>query len=155
MKKTVTAVVSVLLICALALSLSGCGVKGEIRNAVAQFQSACNALDVEAALACLDPSVSGVLKLGAGLLGSLTGQNEEEVFGQLSNLLWQNADSFGVESFRTLKIKVGEIAANETSADAKVELTYVGLSGGETTTGATVTLNNTSEGWKISGFRFN
>ena len=154
MKKTVTAIISVLLVFTLMFSLAGCGAKGKIRASIKSFQKACNELNVEAAVDCLDPSISGILKLGAGLLGGLTGKGTDEIFESLSGLLGEHADSFGVESFKTLKIKVNDVAANENTADAKVTLTYNGLSGEEKSTDATLELKNGSEGWKISGVRF-
>ena len=154
MKKTVTAVVSVLLVVALMFSLAGCGAKGQVKSTIKAFQKACNDLNVEDAINCLDPSISGMLKLGAGLLGSLTGKDAEGVFESLSSLLGSNADSFGVESFKTLKIKVNDVAANDTTADAKVTLTYNGVSGEEKTHDATITLKSSSDGWKISGLKF-
>ena len=73
----------------------------------------------------------------------------------VDTLLVSNADSFGIESFKTLKIKVNDVAANDTSADAKVTFTYTGDSGEEKTADGTITLKSTDEGWKISGVRFN
>ena len=154
MKKTVTVIISVLLVFTLMFSLAGCGAKGKIKGTIKNFQKACNELNVEAAVDCLDSSIAGILKLGAGLLGGLTGKGSDEVFEGLSDLLGSHADSFGVESFKTLKIKVNDVAANENTADAKVTLTYNGLSGEEKSTDATLELKNSSEGWKISGVRF-
>lgn len=154
MKKTIARTVSVLLVAVLLFSMAGCGAKGEIRATIKDFQYACNEMDIEAALECINPSVYSVLKLGAGLLGSLIGQDAENVFASLSSLLISGADTFGVEAFKTLKIKVNEIAANDTTASAKVTLIYDGKSGEEKTSDATINLKCTDEGWKIDGIRF-
>ncbi|MBQ6022863.1 MAG: hypothetical protein IJL25_08045 [Clostridia bacterium] len=154
MKKTVTVIVSVLLVAAMMFTFAGCGAKGKVRASIKEFQTACNELNIEGVIDCLDPTVSGALKLGAGLLGSLTGTDAEGVFEKLSALLVTGAESFGIDSFKTLKIKVKDIAANDTTADAKVEFTYTAGSGEEKTSDGTISLKSTDEGWKITGVKF-
>ena len=154
MKKTVTVIVSVLLIAAMMFSFAGCGAKGKVKATIKDFQKACNELDIEAAINCLDPSVSNLLNLGAGLLGALTGADAESMFDSLSSILASTAESFGADSFKTLKIKVKDVAANDSTADAKVEFSYKTDSGEEKTADGTISLKSTDEGWKITGVKF-
>ena len=154
MKKTVSVIVSVLLVAAMLFTLAGCGTKGKVKATVKEFQTACNELNVEGVIDCLDPSISGALKLGAGLLGSLTGTDAEGLFDKLSTLLLTGTESFGIDSFKTLKIKVNDVAANDTTADAKVTFTYTTGSGEEKTSDGTISLKSTDEGWKITGVKF-
>ena len=155
MKKAVIKIVSVAMIAVLLFSLAGCGDKGAIKATIKDFEKACNEMNVEAAIDCIDPSISGVLKLGAGLVGGISGKDADGVFESLSSLLSSGAESLGVDGFKTLKVKVNDIAAADSSATAKVTLTYTGHSGEEKTKDATVNLKNSSEGWKISGVKFN
>ena len=155
MKKLAVRSVCVALVLSLLLSLSACGQSLGVRRTIASFQAACNELNVEDALACLDPSISGVLNFGAGLIGAITGKSTEELFGSLSKLLGENADSFGIESFKTLDIKVTDVATNEETADAKATLTYTGLDGSEQVHDVTIRLKCDDEGeWLISGVSF-
>ena len=154
MKKTLTVIVSVLLVAAMMLSLAGCGAKGKVKATIKDFQKACNELNVEGVIDCLDPSVSGLLNLGAGLLGALTGSDAESMFNTLSSILASTAESFGIDSFKTLKIKVNDVAANDYTADAKVTFTYTAGSGEEKTSDGTISLKSTDEGWKITGVKF-
>ena len=154
MKKTVSVIVSVLLVAAMLFTLAGCGTKGKVKATVKEFQTACNDLNIEGVINCLDPSVSGLLNLGAGLLGALTGSDAESMFNTLSTVLASTAESFGIDSFKTLKIKVNDVASNDTTADAKVTFTYTAGSGEEKTSDGTISLKNTDEGWKITGVKF-
>ena len=154
MKKTVTVIVSVLLIAAMMFSFAGCGAQGKVKATIKDFQKACNELDIEAAINCLDPSVSNLLNFGAGLLGALTGADAESMFDSLSSILASTAESFGVDSFKTLKIKVNDVAANDATADAKVTFSYTASSGDEKTSDGTISLKNTDQGWKITAVKF-
>ncbi len=154
MKKTVSVIVSVLLVAAMLFVFAGCGAKGKVKATVKEFQTACNELNVEGVIDCLDPSISGALKLGAGLLGSLTGTDAEGLFDKLSALLLSGTESFGIDSFKTLKIKVNDVAANDTTADAKVTFSYTTGSGEEKSSDGTISLKSTDEGWKITGVKF-
>ena len=156
LKKKTLQVLSMALAVLLLLSLSGCGQKIRIVGVIRQFQTACNDLDVEAAVACLDPSIGNVLNFGMDLIGSLLGKSNEEMFASLSGLLSEHSDSVGIESFKTLSIKVNDIAANDATADAKVLLTYQGSDGEEKQQDATLRLKYVAEdeNWVISGVSF-
>ena len=156
MKKTVTRIFSVILVLTLLFSLTSCGEKGKIRGTINSFQKACNALDVEGVVDCLEPTVASILKAGAGLLGGLLGDSNEEVFNKLSSLLGEHSGMVGIESFKTLKIKVNDITVDEdgSSAKAQVTLNFIGLTGEEKTLAATLKLTNASDRWLLSGIDF-
>lgn len=154
MKKKLFNVLSLLLVAVLLFSFASCGANGKIKGTISAFQKGCNDLNVSAIIETLDPSISGLLKVGTGFVGSLLGVEDEEIFNSLSSLLGDHADSIGIESFKSLKIKVNDVASNDSTADAKVTLTYTGLSGEEKTTDATISLKYSSEKWLISGVKF-
>ena len=154
MKRTITSALSLLLIAAMLVSLTACGASGKVKRTIEEFQKACNNQDVNALIDCLDPSIASLLKIGAGFLGSFTGLNASEVFSTLSGLLQTGTDTFGIDSFKTLKIKVKNIAVEDTKAEAKVTFTYMGSSDTEKTTDATISLKLSDEKWLISGVKF-
>ena len=154
MKKTVTRIFSVVLVLTMLLSLASCGEKAKIRSTISAFQTACNELNVEAVVDCLEPTIANLLNAGAGLLGGLLGSSEEEVFSSLSSLLGNHSDAIGIESFKTLQIKVNDIAEDGATANAKVTLSYIGITGEEKTADATINLKNSSDQWLISGVTF-
>lgn len=155
MKKIAIRSVCVVLVLSLLLSFAACGASMGVRSTISSFQEACNTMDVEAAIECLDPSISGVLNFGAGLVGMFTGKSNEELFSALSDFLGKSAENFGVDSFKTLDIDVTDVATNEETADAKATLTYKGMDGAERTNNVTFRLKADDEGeWKISGISF-
>ena len=156
MKKTVIRIFSVILVLALLFSLTSCGEKGKIKGTINNFQKACNELNVEGVVNCLEPTVASILKAGAGLLGGLLGDSDEEVFNKLSSLLGEHSGMIGIESFKTLKIKTNEITVGEdgSSANARVTLDFIGISGEAKTLDATLKFTNASDQWLISGVDF-
>ena len=154
MKKKISIVLAVVLVAAIALSLTACGAAGGVKKTLRTFEKACNDLNVEAALECVDPAVSGLLKLGAGFLGAISGQTSEELFTQLSSALGAHADTIGVESFKTMKIKTGKVTTSGDTAYAAVNLTYTGLTGQEESRDAVVKLRQSEKTWYITGIDF-
>ena len=154
-KRMLSAVLAVALVAALSLTLAACGAKSGVKKTVAAFQKACNDLNVEAALATVDPAVSGVLKLGTGFLGMLTGQTDEELFSALSAALGAHSDALGISSFKTLKIRVKDVAVTDKDAVAMARLTYEDLEGGEKTVDAELSLRQSDDKtWYLTGVKF-
>ena len=154
-KRVFSAVLAVALVAALSLTLAACGAKSGVKKTVAAFQKACNDLNVEAALETVDPAVAGVLKLGTGLLGTLTGKTDEELFSMLSSALGAHSDALGIASFKTLKIKVKDVAVTDKDALARAQLTFEDLEGGEKSVDAELSLKqDDGKTWYISGVRF-
>ena len=154
MKKKISIVLAVVLAAAIALSLTACSAAGGVKKTLRTFEKACNDLNVEAALATVDPAVAGVLKLGTGLLGTLTGKTDEELFSALSAALGAHSDALGIASFKTLKIKTGKVTTSGDTAYAAVNLTYTGLTGQEESRDAVVKLRQSEKTWYITGIDF-
>lgn len=153
MKKSVLRTLAIVLVGALLLTLAGCGAKGKVKSVISRFQNACNALDVNAVLDCIDPTIADIAKGAGGLLGLLSGQDTDAVFQSLSSLLIAHEDAKGVDFFKTLKIKVNSVETGETAATAKVTITYKNLSGEEVSREGNLTLKLSDGSWYITGVK--
>ena len=54
---------------------------------IKNYEKACNDLDMDAMLDCINPSIAEKIELATGVLGMLTGSDSEELFDKLSGLL--------------------------------------------------------------------
>lgn len=154
MKKT-HKILAILLTIALSTGLlCSCGSeKKEIKSVIGNFEKACNNVDFNEMLTCIDPMISEKIGLVTGLASMFTDMGSEELLNKLSKLL-TNDDTLDADSFfSTVKIKVGDITVNESIATAHVSLKYE--------FGENITEKNAifdcvcKEGnWYISGFSF-
>lgn len=124
MKKTINAIVAVLLSVAIMLSLVGCiGSNREIEQLMSDFEGACNRLDFNAVLDCIDPNISDKLDLAAGIVGMFADMDKEEMFEKLAGFI-SKEDIGGADFFSSIKIDVKEIEVNEEEATVDVFLSY-------------------------------
>lgn len=151
--KRVAALVLALSLC---LTLCACGDKSEIKDTIEDFEEACQTLDLNDILDCLDPTVAEVVGGGAGLIGKLTGQSSEELLDSIVPALF-GAD-FSSAFLQSIDIKVKDVAVNGANATAMCTVTYL-YEGQEQSKDATFEL--VKEGvdddadWYITGIDFN
>lgn len=153
MKKSALRIFAFVLVGALLLSFAGCGAKGQVKGVISDFQKACNDLDINAALDCIDPTVADIVKGAGGLLGLISGQDTDVIFESLSSLLMEHEDMKGVDFFKTLNVKVNGVETGETDAAAQVTLTYKNLAGEEVSRDANLTLKLSDGKWYITGVK--
>ena len=110
---------------ALVFSLAGCaeGDQSQIRSTLKAFQSACQQLDLNAMLDCMDPDTAQSVRTGASLVGQVTGQSAEQVLDSVAPFLFGD-DYISSDFLRSLHLKVEDIAVAGDSATALCTLSY-------------------------------
>ena len=144
MKKLLCIFMAVLLLC------TGCvGKESAIKKVTAQFESACNKLDLNEMLDCINPDISEKVKLATGLVGMFADKDREELLDGLAALLIGEGQTNTSEFFESVKIKLLETDVQETTATANAEITYT-ISGEEYTNKAMFDYIYTDDKWYIS-----
>lgn len=137
--------------------LTGCGgAKSQVRATLNRFESACQQLDLNAMLDCVDPDTAELYRAGAGLVGGLAGMDSEETLDSIAPLLFgENYTSS--EVLTSLKLKVDDIAVSGSNATALCTLSYTASNGEPTQRELTVTLIQAevdgARNWYISDIR--
>lgn len=156
--KTVTQkiVVVILLLC-LVFTVAGCNSMDEreeaVRQLLAQFQQACNAVDHEAVLACLSPGVTDAMDITSSILGIFMDTDTEDLFTLFTDII--SSDFVGGENFfTTMQIEVKSVDLSQEN-EATV-FTSVSHKEGETLSYSNVVFSCTfSDGkWYITDFEF-
>lgn len=127
MKGTARLVAFILALAMCFLSLTACSgkQKSEIKSVIAEFEYACNTLDVEAILNTINPKVSDKIKLALGIYGLFSDQDTGEVLESISEALIGDSELDGSDFFSSIKIEVGEITVDEESAVAEAKVQYI------------------------------
>lgn len=154
MKKSIRAVVALLLVLATVFSLAGCGEKDAIKNLIGDFESACNVLDLNAMLDCLAPSISKTINFAGSFIGLFTDMDIESLLDKLAALMTGEKDWSGSEFFSSIRIKVKDVAVNETSASVMTTISYT-VFGKDNEKNATFKCIFENDRWYIAGFAFN
>ena len=151
MRKTVISLMALLLSVTMVFSLAGCSKSNkEIENLIAKFEQACNDLDFEEVLDCINPKISDKIKLAAGLVGMFTDTDTDEMFETLAKYL--SSDNLGgADFFSSIKIEVKDISVKDDSADVSVMLNYE-VNGEEIAREATFKCIYYTEKWYVSSF---
>ncbi|MBQ3055421.1 MAG: hypothetical protein IJC88_04880 [Oscillospiraceae bacterium] len=124
MKRTVAFLCAVVM---LVTMFAGCTTKkGEIETLFTNYQAACNALDLNAMMACVTPTVTNPLKTAAGIVGKLTANDTDAMFDKIGALIMNETKVSRKEYFQTLSFKVGTITIEEDVATVEVIRTYTG-----------------------------
>jgi len=155
MKKHIVKLISLCLASVLLFGcLSGCsGKKKKIDNLMTEFEYACNTLDVDAMLNCIDPSVSDVARLGLGLYGMFAQKDKDEILDQIAGLLSGDTGLDGNEFFSSVKIEVKKTDVKGEEAETETLLQYK-LLGQNFKRDATFYCTKNADKWYISSFYF-
>lgn len=137
------------------LTMTACGdkkQKNEIESVIAEFEYACNTLDVEAILNTLNPKVADKIKLALGIYGMFSDQDTSEVLESISDALIGDSSLDGNDFFSSIKIEVGDITIDEESAIAEAKVEYI-IAGEEYKKAAEFKCVYYLEEWYISSFK--
>ncbi len=149
MKRAISVILAVVSIAVL-FSLSGCNNSDrEIENLISEFEHACNTLDFNAALNCIDPKVSDNIKLAVSLAGVLADADTDEMFESLATYL--TGDDISGTVFSSIKIDVKKVEVEEKSAAVSTILTYQ-INGNKCIRESTFYCIYYAEKWYISNF---
>ena len=153
MKKTLKTIMALMLIAVMSFSFVGCNNdKKDIENLILEFEYACNTLDFDAVLNCIDPKISDNIKLAGGLLGMFTETGTDQMFEELSQYLLDNTDLGGGTSFfSTIKIDVEDIEIEGEEALVTARLKF-NVTGEEMERVASFSCIYYTDKWYISNF---
>lgn len=126
MMKKMKSILLVLVISFASVMLCGCGDKGDIKGLMKEFESACNDLDIDAMLDCLNPKIADTVNTTLGLVGMFTDTDTDTMLDSISKALLGGTEEGenGSEFFSTIQIDVEEIDAGKNSATVDVEISY-------------------------------
>ena len=117
-------IATVLLALSLSITLCACGDKSEIRDTIDDFEEACQELDLNDLLECIEPSTAATLRAGAGLLGNLTGQSSAELLDSVVPFLF--GENYGDSDFlNSIDIEIEDVAVNEDTATAMGTVSFL------------------------------
>lgn len=155
--KSVKSLLLVLVIACTSVMLCGCGDKSNVKGVIRDFETACNSLDIDAMLDCLNPDIADAVNATLGFVGIFTDKDTETMLDSISKTLLGATEEGegGSEFFSTLKIDVEEVIAGRNSATVDAEVSYD--LNGETVEKAAEFICNYSdkdEKWYISDFSF-
>lgn len=111
------------------LSISGCGEEKKCANQVQSFISACNELDAEGILSCIDPSIADPVRITFGVIGTLTGNELNDLLDGIINILIKGMQIFNNEIkidqiFSSMSIEIEEIKVDGTYAKVKGKASF-------------------------------
>ena len=155
MKKAIIMSLAFLLI---AMQLTGCGASGECKAVVEKFETACNELDVNGILDCMNPTVAEPIKTGLNFLSGIVQQGSQELMDLIGNALLSSEQTEGEdvdasEMFGSMDIEVKNCKVDKDTAVVQAEITFNAF-GKEITKQAELDMIQKEEAWYIDGFRF-
>lgn len=125
MKTIVKNVALILILITVITTFSGCSENNKrIENLLAEFEYACNTLDVATILECINPEVSDKIKFAFSVYGFLSKKDTEEVFDKISEKLIGGVAIDGNDFFSSIKIEVKEIKVDGKKAVATAAIEY-------------------------------
>ena len=156
MKKLIKKTLCIVLSALLCWVLVGCSVHdGEIKEVISDFEEACNELDFNDMLDCINPRITGTLEFATGLLGMFTDTDTEEMLEELSNLIIDGESGADrKEFFSSIKITVDKIEVEDEQAVVTAVVKYKN-SGRETVREATFSCEHYADEWYINTFVLN
>ena len=132
--------------------LTGCdGTSTEIKNLLTEFEYACNTLDIDAMLNCIDPSISDKVKFGLSLYGLVMKADDDETLDQIARLLSGNSTLDGQEFFSSIKIELNNVSSEGEITKAETTIQYK-LLGQNYKRDAVFSCVKSADKWYISRF---
>lgn len=121
MKKIIALILAVML----SFCLFGCNAeKNEIKTLTKNFESACNELDFNAMLDCIEPSVSDNVKSVTRFIGMFSDKDTDEILDKVAGVIFKGLPENSQEFFTSMKFAIDNIEAEENSASATAKITY-------------------------------
>ncbi len=125
MKTVIKSVVALTLVLAMCLTLVGCNNdKKDINNLILEFEYACNTLDFDAVLNCIDPKISDNIRLAGGVIGMFTQTDTDEMFEKLSEYLLNDESIESSEFFSSISIDIQESEIDGENAVVSTKIKY-------------------------------
>ena len=155
MRRICVSIISMIIALSMLVSLVGCGnsSKKEIENLMTEFEHACNTLDFNSVLNCINPKVSDTVKIGMGIVGLFTDMENDVLFEKLAAAL-TTEQLGGADFFSSIKIDVKDIVVEDKTATVSTWIKY-NISDSQFEREATFNCIYYTEKWYISNFSIN
>lgn len=149
MKRTNTIIILFLICAVIICSLTGCGERYDVKKLITSLEKACDSLDVDGILDCLNPRTVDPLRTTLALLGV---SDLNSVLEELGNLLdleeFEGLDSADV--IRSLKFEPFDFQFNSDKTDCEVYTkVYYTVNGQELETDVLLYCSEIRDHWYI------
>ncbi|MCR5783065.1 MAG: hypothetical protein K6G90_10070 [Clostridia bacterium] len=146
MKKNIYKAALFLLIALTVLSFSGCGESSKVKAVISDFQTACNNMDLNAVVACMDNPIFNTLNGVSDLIG--LDKNK------LVDLLGQFLGDFAASDYlKTMKIKVSKVTVDNSIAFATAEISGKNADGTDYSKNVVFECELVDDAWKIKNIK--
>ena len=158
MKNKMKMVLMLLVTLCVMIPLLGCSAedlqKAEIESLMNTFENACTAMDIDAALDCIDPKVTAPVKAIRGVVGYFLGETDMsakffDLLGQMSGGSVEEPQDF----FGNMHIDIGKVRADSKKATVTAAVTC-NVAGRQIVRDARFRCICEAGQWYISGFSF-
>ena len=153
MKKIGYKAAIILLIAVMIISFSGCGESSKVKAVISDFQTACNNMDVNAVVECIDNPIVNAVKGVSGLAGDLLDFDNEKLNELVGDLLGDIGDIATGDYLKTMQIKVKKVKVDGTTALATAELSGKGFGESEYTKTVVFECTRVGDTWKIKNIK--
>lgn len=138
--------------------LTGCGKKEqeECEIVLDEFEYACNELDLDAILRCINPEVSDPIRIGLAFVTNWTYMDTEDMVDKVATALTGTLDEINLDTtelFQSMELETKEFAAENGRAAVLSEITFETM-GVEMEKYVIFDLIQLDEKWYIDGFEF-
>ena len=149
MKKLIAVVVTAVMM----LSLCACSSNAtEIRDTMNEFQYACQNLDIDAMLNCIDPDVAQPIQAGIASYSVATGKDSEDVLDEVVDQIF--GSEYDPEEFLST-IEATDVKPKVKKNTATIDCTLSFEIGGQTfERDSRFTMTKKNDKWYISDFEF-
>ena len=151
MKKVLNTVIAFMLSIIIICSTAGCNSSNkDIKNLMTEFEQACNTLNFDEVLNCINPKIADKIKIAVGFMGTLTDTDSEEIFEGLAEYI-SSDDISDTDFFSSISIDIKDIIIEDDAATVYTILTYE-IEGEEIIRESTFNCIYYAEKWYISSF---
>lgn len=156
MKNKMRTILMIILVLGMLFPLTGCSAeelrKTEIETLLTEFEDACTAMDVDAALDCIDPKIAAPAKAVRGVVGYFFGETDLntkffDLLKQMSGDTVEEPEDF----FGNMHIEIGKVRSNSKQASASAVVTC-SIAGKKIVRDAEFRCTYDAGRWYISGF---
>ncbi len=146
----------VLVVLVLIALVGGCSSadKGDVEALMSEFEYACNTLDIDAMLDCIDPDIADGIRLSIGLAGMFSEVDSADLVEEFANLVMDNGHVDANAFFSSINIEVEDVSVEKDTAVVEAIVEY-SVSSEDFKKMATFECVNYMNEWYISYFMFN
>lgn len=142
----------------LTLQFTACGgsAKNECQNVLDEFEYACNELDVDAMLRCINPEIADPIRIGLALYTHITDQDTEDIVDDIGSVLISSIGEMNIDAeelFQSMELEIKKLEVKGKNAVAYVDINFETL-GIEVEKYGEFDLKKVEDTWYIESFAF-